>query len=106
MIVRLFFMLIALSSFTAAVAQEQILRMTDAELERAREMAASVTIYRDTFGVAHVYGPTDASAVFGFTWARAEDEFASRSSRFSGCRLPLDAAKGRSTSLSGFGGVR
>ncbi|MGI9517350.1 MAG: penicillin acylase family protein, partial [Pirellulaceae bacterium] len=72
---RLFFLLIALSLGTAAVAQDQVPRMTQAELERAREMAASVTIYRDTYGVAHVFGPTDASAVFGFTWARAEDEF-------------------------------
>src|SRR3954447_12479829 len=39
-------------------------------------MARSVTIYRDTFGVPHVYGPTDASVVFGFGYAQAEDNFA------------------------------
>jgi acyl-homoserine lactone acylase PvdQ len=39
------------------------------------DTALSVTIYRDTYGVPHIYGPTDASVVFGFMYARAEDEF-------------------------------
>ena len=39
-------------------------------------LASQVTIYRDTYGVPHVYGRSDASAVFGATYARAEDEFA------------------------------
>jgi len=37
------------------------------------KMARSVTIYRDAWGVPHVYGPTDASVVFGFGYAQAED---------------------------------
>jgi len=37
------------------------------------KMAQSVTIYRDTYGVPHIFGPTDASCVFGFQYARAED---------------------------------
>jgi acyl-homoserine-lactone acylase len=40
-------------------------------------MARAVTIYRDTYGVPHVYGPTDASVVFGFVYAQAEDNFSS-----------------------------
>lgn len=47
----------------------------EASVARAKAMAADVTIYRDSFGVPHVFGPTDASVVFGFTYARAEDEF-------------------------------
>lgn len=39
------------------------------------EQALKVTIYRDEYGVPHVFGPTDASVVFGATYARAEDEF-------------------------------
>ena len=39
-------------------------------------VARSVTIYRDTFGVPHIYGPTDASVVFGLAYAQAEDDFA------------------------------
>ena len=38
-------------------------------------LANSVTIYRDNFGVPHIYGPTDASVVFGFAYAQAEDNF-------------------------------
>src|SRR5271169_4341932 len=38
-------------------------------------LAKSVTIYRDNYGVPHVYGPTDASCVFGFIYAQAEDNF-------------------------------
>lgn len=38
-------------------------------------MERSVTIYRDRFGVPHLYGPTDASVAFGLAWAQAEDNF-------------------------------
>ncbi|HYN21874.1 MAG TPA: penicillin acylase family protein [Thermoanaerobaculia bacterium] len=39
------------------------------------QVARSVTIYRDTWGVPHVYGPTDASVVLGMAYAQAEDNF-------------------------------
>ena len=42
---------------------------------KAEKIARSVTIYRDTFGVPHIYGPTDASCVFGYIYAQAEDNF-------------------------------
>jgi acyl-homoserine-lactone acylase len=42
---------------------------------RAEKIARSVTIYRDTYGVPHIYGPTDASCVFGYIYAQAEDNF-------------------------------
>jgi penicillin amidase len=38
-------------------------------------LAKQVTIYRDTYGVPHVWGRTDAAAVFGFAYAQAEDNF-------------------------------
>ncbi|HWM89174.1 MAG TPA: penicillin acylase family protein [Thermoanaerobaculia bacterium] len=38
-------------------------------------VARSVTIYRDTWGVPHIYGPTDASVAFGMAYAQAEDNF-------------------------------
>ncbi|MDE3197662.1 MAG: penicillin acylase family protein [Acidobacteriota bacterium] len=34
-----------------------------------------VTIIRDDWGIAHVYGKTDADAVFGAIYAQAEDDF-------------------------------
>ncbi|HEY3039669.1 MAG TPA: penicillin acylase family protein [Pyrinomonadaceae bacterium] len=38
-------------------------------------LARTVTIYRDTYAVPHVFGRTDASTVFGFAYAQAEDNF-------------------------------
>jgi acyl-homoserine-lactone acylase len=46
-----------------------------AALANPAQVAKSVTIYRDTYGVPHVYGPTDASCVFGYAYAQAEDNF-------------------------------
>jgi acyl-homoserine-lactone acylase len=40
------------------------------------EQAKRVTIMRDQYGVAHVYGKSDADAVFGMVYAQAEDDFA------------------------------
>lgn len=40
-----------------------------------KKIARSVTIYRDTYGVPHIFGPTDASCVFGYAYAQAEDNF-------------------------------
>jgi acyl-homoserine-lactone acylase len=37
--------------------------------------AERITIHRDQYGVAHVYGKTDADAVFGMVYAQAEDDF-------------------------------
>ena len=42
---------------------------------RAAELAATVTIRRDAYGVPHVESPTDAGCVFGFLYAQAEDYF-------------------------------
>ncbi len=39
------------------------------------QLARQVTIYRDAYGVPHVYGATDAACVFGYIYAQAEDNF-------------------------------
>jgi len=43
---------------------------------RSADLAREVTIYRDRFGVPHVFARTDAGAAFGFGYAQAEDNFA------------------------------
>ncbi|MFP5262668.1 MAG: acylase [Blastocatellia bacterium] len=63
--------IILLLSATAP-ARPAAARREDAEPEK---VARSVTIYRDSYGVPHVYGPTDASCVFGYAYAQAEDNF-------------------------------
>src|ERR1035437_4806186 len=45
------------------------------ELARWKQEAARVTIIRDDWGIAHVYGKTDADAVFGMEYTQAEDDF-------------------------------
>jgi len=45
------------------------------EVLRWEEQAANITIIRDDFGVPHIYGETDADAVFGLLYAQAEDDF-------------------------------
>jgi acyl-homoserine lactone acylase PvdQ len=45
------------------------------ETARWQGHAANVTITRDTWGIAHVRGKTDADAVFGMVYAQAEDDF-------------------------------
>ena len=45
------------------------------EVARWEREAANVTIIRDDWGIAHVYGKTDADAVFGMEYAQAEDDF-------------------------------
>lgn len=45
------------------------------EAVRWEEEVRNVTIIRDEWGIAHVYGKTDAHAVFGMIYAQAEDDF-------------------------------
>src|SRR5260370_18378668 len=42
---------------------------------RWRQEAIRTEIIRDDWGIAHVYGKTDADAVFGMSYAQAEDDF-------------------------------
>lgn len=46
-----------------------------AQPARWAEQAQRVTIIRDQWGIAHVYGKSDADAVFGMVYAQAEDDF-------------------------------
>jgi acyl-homoserine lactone acylase PvdQ len=48
---------------------------TDSEAARWKQQAANATIVRDDWGIAHVYGKTDADAVFGMMYTQAEDDF-------------------------------
>lgn len=45
------------------------------ERERWEIHAANTEIIRDDFGVPHIYGKTDADAVFGLLYAQCEDDF-------------------------------
>ena len=49
--------------------------LSSAEITRCKKQAVSVTIYRDNYGVPHIYGKSDADAVFGLLYAQCEDDF-------------------------------
>ncbi|SOE24169.1 Acyl-homoserine lactone (AHL) acylase PvdQ [Spirosomataceae bacterium TFI 002] len=47
----------------------------NSETEKWESIAENVEIIRDDFGVPHIYGKTDAEAVFGLLYAQCEDDF-------------------------------
>ncbi|MBN1651434.1 MAG: penicillin acylase family protein [Bacteroidales bacterium] len=48
---------------------------SDNEQVKWQKQAEQVTIIRDNWGIPHVYGKTDADAVFGLIYAQCEDDF-------------------------------
>ena len=48
---------------------------TNIEVVAWEAQAQNVTIIRDDWGIPHIYGETDADAVFGMIYAQAEDDF-------------------------------
>ncbi|MFK7913800.1 MAG: penicillin acylase family protein [Pseudomonadales bacterium] len=47
----------------------------DGHSAKADPAIGAVTLYRDEWGVPHVYGPTDAAVAYGFMYAQAQDNF-------------------------------
>ena len=45
------------------------------EPQQLAKRAASITITRDQWGIAHIRGRSDADAIFGMAYAQAEDDF-------------------------------
>jgi acyl-homoserine-lactone acylase len=45
------------------------------EISRWQKQASHITIIRDTWGIPHIYGKSDADAVFGLLYAQCEDDF-------------------------------
>ena len=45
------------------------------ENKQYEEQAQRVTIIRDSWGIPHIYGKTDADAVFGLMYAQCEESF-------------------------------
>ena len=45
------------------------------EISRWEKQAREVNIIRDNWGIPHIYGKTDANAVFGLMYAQCEDDF-------------------------------
>jgi len=50
-------------------------KFSQQEIQRFQKEAQAVTIIRDNWGVPHIYGKTDADAVFGLMYAQCEENF-------------------------------
>jgi acyl-homoserine-lactone acylase len=50
-------------------------KLTPTEIATFEAQSKKVNIIRDNWGIAHVYGKTDADAVFGMLYAQCEDDF-------------------------------
>lgn len=60
-------LLLPLQLFAQNLSQKEILAL--------EKQAQQIEIIRDKWGIAHVYGKTDADAVFGMLYAQCEDDF-------------------------------
>ena len=50
-------------------------KFSQTEIKRFEQQAKNVNIIRDNWGIPHIYGKTDADAVFGLLYAQCEDDF-------------------------------
>ena len=66
------------------------------DVARWQRQAQNVTIVRDDWGIPHVYGKTDADAVFGVVYAQAEDDFNRVETNFINAMGRLAEAEGES----------
>ncbi len=71
-----------------------------ADLARWQAQAKTITIVRDDWGVAHVFGKTDADAVFGAIYAQAEDDFNRVETNYLNAMGRLAEAEGDSAVMS------
>ena len=71
----------------------------NADAARWERQAQDVTIIRDDWGIAHVYGKTDADAVFGLIYAQAEDDFNRVETNFINAMGRLAEAEGEARDL-------
>jgi acyl-homoserine lactone acylase PvdQ len=68
---RLYFLLFLLLASCSIKESNEVL----SEKERWTNHASNTEIIRDDFGIPHIYGKTDADAVFGLLYAQCEDDF-------------------------------
>ena len=61
-----------------------------------------VTVYRDDYGVPHIYGKTDAATAFGLAYAHAEDDFATQQEVVLATRGKLAAVKGADAAVTDY----
>lgn len=69
-------LMLAAAGCISCSSQATVVKTTEnPEVAGWQQRAQNVTIIRDDWGIPHVYGKTDADAVFGVMYAQAEDDF-------------------------------
>ncbi len=81
---------------TAGVVCLQAQDRGNAEAARWVQEARNTTIVRDDWGIAHIYGKTDADTVFGTVYAQAEDDFNRIETNYINAMGRLSEAEGES----------
>ena len=66
------FVLLLIGFSTCSIQAQPFSRL---EISRWQQQAKQVTITRDTWGIPHIYGKTDADVVFGLLFSQCEDDF-------------------------------
>ena len=64
-----------IGALVACALQQAYAQATPQEIARWQSEARATTIYRDNWDIPHVYGKTNADAVFGMEYAQAENDF-------------------------------
>ncbi len=100
-----------LAAFVAAVATLLVLAVVFGSVgpprPRLQGLAAAgakyhVSVLRDTWGVPHVFGKTDADAAYGLAWAHAEDDFPTIQRQLLGARGKLASVFGGEAAVSDY----
>src|SRR5262245_37639000 len=68
-------LVLALASMSCTGPSTSTSAQANPGVARLKVRADSIIITRDNWGIAHVHGKTDADAVFGASYAQAEDDF-------------------------------
>ncbi len=69
------FLLLLLLPFSIFAQKTVSSKFSAAEIARFQQQAKRVNIIRDNWGIPHIYGKSDADAVFGLLYAQCEDDF-------------------------------
>jgi len=85
---------LALIFATALVSSASAQQPSAAQIAKWEQQAKGITIVRDDWGIPHVFGKTDADAVFGVIYAQAEDDFNRVETNFINSMGRLAEAKG------------
>ncbi|MEQ9097821.1 MAG: acylase [Imperialibacter sp.] len=74
--IKLILVLVSIFIFQSCeTPQQATAEFTADEIQRWEAVASRVTIIRDNWGIPHIYGKTDADAIFGMLYAQCEDDF-------------------------------